>query len=138
MWLRAFLITGGKILRPRLTRKVTNRCMPDNPAALCSESDSQQKARPGSQVPALASQDLALPKGRSWPWPTIWLGWSTAWLRYARKVWSKKGIEHYEQKFRLQRIKNGLKKKLAHSICNSLCTVLPLPGGIESAGLISS
>jgi transposase len=98
------LITGGKILR-RTTRKVYNRAA--DTLRLCAQSLTHSKSALGAKYRRLRAR-LGAPKA------IVAMAHHLArlvyrMLRYGEK-YVEKGIEHYEQKFRLQRIK-WLKKE---------------------------
>jgi transposase len=98
------LITGGKILR-RATRKVYNRAA--DTLRLCAQSLTHSKSALGAKYRRLRAR-LGAPKA------IVAMAHHLArlvyrMLRYGEK-YVEKGIEHYEQKFRLQRIK-WLKKE---------------------------
>jgi transposase len=93
------LITGGKILR-RATRKVYNRAA--DTLRLCAQSLTHSKSALGAKYRRLRAR-LGAPKA------IVAMAHHLArlvyrMLRYGEK-YVEKGIEHYEQKFRLQRIK---------------------------------
>ena len=98
------LITGGKILR-RTTRKVYNRAA--DTLRLCAQSLTHSKSALGAKYRRLRAR-LGAPKA------IVAMAHHLArlvyrMLRYGEN-YVEKGIEHYEQKFRLQRIK-WLKKE---------------------------
>ena len=98
------LITGGKILR-RATRKVYNRAA--DTLRLCAQSLTHSKSALGAKYRRLRAR-LGAPKA------IVAMAHHLArlvyrMLRYGEN-YVEKGIEHYEQKFRLQRIK-WLKKE---------------------------
>ena len=98
------LITGGKVLR-RATRKVYNRAA--DTLRLCAQSLTHSKSALGAKYRRLRAR-LGAPKA------IVAMAHHLArlvyrMLRYGEK-YVEKGIEHYEQKFRLQRIK-WLKKE---------------------------
>ena len=93
------LITGGKILR-RATRKVYNRAA--DTLRLCAQSLSHSKSALGAKYRRLRAR-LGAPKA------IVAMAHHLArlvyrMLRYGEN-YVEKGIEHYEEKFRLQRIK---------------------------------
>src|SRR5215471_7263872 len=93
------LITGGKILR-RATRKVYNRAA--DTLRLCAQSLTHSKSALGAKYRRLRAR-LGAPKA------IVAMAHHLArlvyrMLRYGEN-YVEKGIEHYEQKFRLQRIK---------------------------------
>jgi transposase len=102
------LITGGKILR-RATRKLYNRAA--DTLRLCAQSLSHSKSALGAKYRRLRAR-LGAPKA------IVAMAHHLArlvyrMLRYGEN-YVEKGIEHYEEKFRLQRIK-WLRKE-AHSL----------------------
>ena len=93
------LITGGKVLR-RATRKVYNRAA--DTLRLCAQSLTHSKSALGAKYRRLRAR-LGAPKA------IVAMAHHLArlvyrMLRYGEN-YVEKGIEHYEQKFRLQRIK---------------------------------